>query len=45
LPPYFAQDPFYLDTARYETYRDFMFKSGLIKKSLPLENYAVTIKT
>jgi putative hydroxymethylpyrimidine transport system substrate-binding protein len=45
LPPYFAQDPFYLDAARYETYRDFMFKSGLIKKSLPLSNYAVTIKT
>jgi putative hydroxymethylpyrimidine transport system substrate-binding protein len=45
LLPYFAQDPSYLDTKRYETYRDFMFKSGLIKKSLPLSNYAVTIKT
>jgi putative hydroxymethylpyrimidine transport system substrate-binding protein len=45
LPPYFAQNPSYLDVKRYETYRDFMFKTGLIKKSLPLDSYAVTIKT
>jgi putative hydroxymethylpyrimidine transport system substrate-binding protein len=44
LPGYFAQNPAYLDTARYTSYRDFMFKAGLIKKSLPLDSYAVEIK-
>jgi putative hydroxymethylpyrimidine transport system substrate-binding protein len=44
LPPYFAQDPFYLDEPRYTDYRDFMLKNGLIKKSLPLDQYAVAIK-
>ncbi len=41
LPGYFAQDPAHLDAARYTTYRDFMFKAGLIKQALPLGNYAV----
>ena len=44
LPGYFAQDPAHLDVARYTTYRDFMLRAGLIKKSLPLDNYAVEIK-
>jgi len=44
LPGYFAQDPAHLDAARYTTYRDFMLRTGLIKKSLPLDNYAVEIK-
>jgi putative hydroxymethylpyrimidine transport system substrate-binding protein len=45
LLPYFAQNPAFLDEARYTTYRDFMFKNGLIKKSLPLSDYAVQITT
>jgi putative hydroxymethylpyrimidine transport system substrate-binding protein len=44
LPGYFAQDPAHLDAARYTTYRDFMVRTGLIKKSLPLHDYAVEIK-
>lgn len=44
LPSYFALNPAHLDAARYTTYRDFMFRTGLIKKSLPLSNYAVEIK-
>jgi putative hydroxymethylpyrimidine transport system substrate-binding protein len=44
LPGYFALHPAYLDTARYITYRDFMLREKLIKKSLPLEDYAVQIK-
>jgi putative hydroxymethylpyrimidine transport system substrate-binding protein len=44
LPGYFAQDPAHLDVARYTTYRDFMVRTGLIKKSLPLHDYAVEIK-
>ncbi|HEY1858553.1 ABC transporter substrate-binding protein [Acidocella sp.] len=44
LPGYFAQDPAYLDAARYTTYRDFMLREKLIKNSLPLEDYAVQIK-
>ena len=44
LPGYFAQDPAYLDVARYTTYRDFMLREKLIKKSLPLDDYAVQIK-
>jgi putative hydroxymethylpyrimidine transport system substrate-binding protein len=45
LPGYFALDPAYLDAARYTGYRDFMLHAGLIKKSLPLDDYAVEIKT
>jgi putative hydroxymethylpyrimidine transport system substrate-binding protein len=44
LTGYFAQNPAYLDEARYLNYRDFMMKAGLIKKSLPLSEYAVEIK-
>jgi putative hydroxymethylpyrimidine transport system substrate-binding protein len=44
LPGYFAQDPAYLDTARYTTYRDFMVREKLIKRSLPLQDYAVQIE-
>jgi len=45
LPGYFALSPAHLDAARYTRYRDFMFSTGLIKKSLPLGDYAVEIKT
>jgi putative hydroxymethylpyrimidine transport system substrate-binding protein len=45
LPPYFAQDPAALDAARYITYRDFLAKAGVIQRKLPLEDYAVEIKT
>jgi putative hydroxymethylpyrimidine transport system substrate-binding protein len=44
LPGCFSQNPFYLDAPRYTTYRDFMFKTKLIKQSLPLDKYAVEIK-
>jgi putative hydroxymethylpyrimidine transport system substrate-binding protein len=44
LPGYFAQDPAYLDTARYTAYRDFMLREKLIKQALPLDDYAVQIK-
>jgi putative hydroxymethylpyrimidine transport system substrate-binding protein len=44
LPGAFAADPAKLDAARYTRYRDFMFAAGLIKKSLPLDTYAVEIK-
>jgi len=43
LPGYFAKDPAALDVARYTSYRDFMFRTKLIKKSLPLSDYAVKI--
>jgi len=43
LPGYFAQNPAYLDTARYTSYRDFMFRAKLIKQSLPLASYAAHI--
>ncbi len=44
LPGYFAQNPAYLNVARYKGYRDFMLRSGLIKQALPLADYAVQIK-
>jgi putative hydroxymethylpyrimidine transport system substrate-binding protein len=44
LPGYFALNPAYLDVARYTGYRDFMHRAGLIKKSLPLGDYATEIK-
>jgi putative hydroxymethylpyrimidine transport system substrate-binding protein len=44
LPGYFAQNPAYLDSARYLTYRDFMLREKLIKQALPLDDYAVQIK-
>ncbi len=44
LPGAFAADPAALDAVRYTRYRDFMFAAGLIKKSLPLDTYAVEIK-
>ncbi|OYV36732.1 MAG: thiamine biosynthesis protein [Rhodospirillales bacterium 20-64-7] len=45
LPRYFARDPAYLNVQRYLTYRDFMLQAGLIKKALPLADYAVEIKS
>ncbi len=44
LLPYFAQNPFTLDAARYTTYRNFMLKNRLIKHAGPLSDYAVEIK-
>jgi putative hydroxymethylpyrimidine transport system substrate-binding protein len=41
LLPDFARNPAALDEARYLAYRDFMFKNGLIKNTLPLGDYAV----
>jgi putative hydroxymethylpyrimidine transport system substrate-binding protein len=41
--PYFQKNPFLLDERRYLTYRDFMFKNGLIKTKSPLSAYAVQI--
>lgn len=43
LPPYFAKDPAALDGPRYIAYRDFLAKAGLIKKALPLQDYAVQV--
>ncbi|MGE4480973.1 ABC transporter substrate-binding protein [Acidocella sp.] len=43
LPPYFDDDPAALNAKRYRTYRDFLFESGVIKKKLPLDDYAATI--
>ena len=43
LPPYFAADPAALDGPRYIAYRDFLAKAGLIKKALPLQDYAVQV--
>ena len=43
LLPYFAQNPAYLDTERYETYRQFLRKTGIIKQDLPVGKYAVQI--
>jgi len=42
---YFQDDPAQLDVKRYEVYRDFMFKTGLIKHSAPVSSYAVQIQT
>jgi putative hydroxymethylpyrimidine transport system substrate-binding protein len=41
--PYFAKNPFYLDTKRYAGYRDFMFVKGLIKTKGEVSDYAVQI--
>ncbi|MBU6418277.1 MAG: ABC transporter substrate-binding protein [Proteobacteria bacterium] len=43
LPPYFDNDPAALDAKRYKVYRDFLFENGVIKKKLPLHDYAVTV--
>ncbi len=40
----FARDPLALDTARYEAYGKFLFDNQLIKKQLPIEDYAVELK-
>jgi putative hydroxymethylpyrimidine transport system substrate-binding protein len=45
LPGYFAPDPAALDAKRYISYRDFMFRTGLIQNKYPLSHYAVEIKT
>ncbi|WP_234731837.1 ABC transporter substrate-binding protein [Acidocella facilis] len=44
MPPYFAKDPAKLNDTRYLTYRDFLLANGVIKKKLPLGNYAVQIE-
>ncbi|MEE9313398.1 MAG: ABC transporter substrate-binding protein [Rhizobiaceae bacterium] len=42
--PRFAKRPAALDRNRYERFAKFMLKSGLIKKTAPLESYAVELK-
>ena len=39
--PFFATDPVHLDTARYQAYGQFLFDNKLIKKIIPVEDYAV----
>jgi len=43
--PYFQKNPATLDTKRYQTYRDFLFKNALIKQPAPISSYAVQIPT
>jgi putative hydroxymethylpyrimidine transport system substrate-binding protein len=40
--PAFARDPARLDAARYLAFQDFAARSGLVSKSLPLADFAVT---
>ncbi|OBZ94509.1 thiamine biosynthesis protein [Pararhizobium polonicum] len=42
--PMFAKDPMALDVARYEGYSKFLFENKLIKKELPIGDYAVELK-
>jgi putative hydroxymethylpyrimidine transport system substrate-binding protein len=41
--PLFSKDPFVLDTARYETYGQFLLANGLIGNLPPLGDYAVQL--
>jgi putative hydroxymethylpyrimidine transport system substrate-binding protein len=42
--PLFARDPFALDTARYETYGQFLFDNKLIATLRPVSDYAVHLR-
>lgn len=42
--PRFAKRPFALDVGRYERFAEFMKAQGLIKKIVPVEDYAIVIK-
>ncbi|MGE0735471.1 MAG: ABC transporter substrate-binding protein [Alphaproteobacteria bacterium] len=42
--PRFAQRPAALDTARYARFAAFLEKQGVIKKALPVSDYAVEVK-
>jgi len=39
--PFFADDPVHLDAARYQAYGQFLFDNKLIKKIIPVKDYAV----
>ncbi|SER17062.1 putative hydroxymethylpyrimidine transport system substrate-binding protein [Faunimonas pinastri] len=41
--PMFDKDPAKLDAARYEAYGKFLFDSKLIKKELPVSDYAIDV--
>lgn len=41
--PLFAKDPFALDSARYETYGQFLFDNKLIAEMRPISDYAVQL--
>jgi putative hydroxymethylpyrimidine transport system substrate-binding protein len=43
VPGYFAPQPGALDAAKYLRYRDFLAGNGLIKRKLPLSEYAVAV--
>lgn len=42
--PMFATDPLKLDVARYEAYGKFLADNKLIKKELPVSDYAIELK-
>ncbi|SHM41558.1 ABC transporter substrate-binding protein [Roseibium suaedae] len=42
--PRFAKRPAALDEGRYQRFADFMLESGLIKKAVPVSDYAVEIR-
>jgi len=42
--PMFAKDPMKLDTARYEAYGKFLLDNKLIKKEIPVSDFAVELK-
>ena len=41
--PRFAMRPGALDTVRYRRFAEFLKKQGLIKKTVPLESYAIQL--
>jgi len=42
--PLFAKDPQHLDSARYQAYEQFLFDNKLIKKVIPVADYAVELR-
>ncbi|MFN0264590.1 ABC transporter substrate-binding protein [Tepidamorphus sp. 3E244] len=42
--PRFAKRPFALDVGRYERFGEFMKEQGLIKETVPVSDYAVTLR-
>lgn len=43
LPSYFDNNPAALNAAQYENYGRFLFENSVIKRQLPLADYAVTV--
>jgi putative hydroxymethylpyrimidine transport system substrate-binding protein len=41
--PAIARDPAHLDAPRYQAFQDFAVKSGIVSKSLPLDQFAVQL--